>query len=90
MDWHCESAVIMVIVATGTGELALHRSPRNADSFRIKRCAFRLVPPDGGLLVYTECGVEGSCNMINEMTLRRAALASSSGRKFRIQRGTQI
>ena len=29
----------------------LHRSPRNAESFRIKRRAFRLVPPDGGLLV---------------------------------------
>jgi len=45
-----ESAVILVVVATGLGE-TLHRSPRNAESFRIKRRAFRLVPPDGGLLV---------------------------------------
>ena len=37
-------------MATGMGE-TLHRSPRNAESFRIKRRAFRLVPPDGGLLV---------------------------------------
>ena len=35
---------------TGLGE-TLHRSPRNAESFRIKRRAFRLVTPDGGLLV---------------------------------------
>ena len=45
-----ESAAIMVVVATALGE-TLHRSPRNAQSFRIKRRAFRLVPPDGGLLV---------------------------------------
>ena len=37
-------------MATGMGE-TLHRSPRNAESFRIKRRAFRLVLPDGGLLV---------------------------------------
>ena len=37
-------------MATGMGE-TLHRSPRNAESFRIKRRAFRLVPPDGGLVV---------------------------------------
>ena len=29
----------------------LHRSPRNAENFRIKRRAVRLVPPDGGFLV---------------------------------------
>ena len=34
----------------GIGEM-LQRSPRNAESFRIKRRAFRLFPPDGGLLV---------------------------------------
>ena len=45
-----ESAVILVAMATGMGE-TLHRSPRNADSFRIKRRAFSLVPPDSGLLV---------------------------------------
>ena len=38
-------------MATGLGE-TLHRSPRNAESFLIKRQAFRLVPPDGGLLVF--------------------------------------
>ena len=32
-------------------DVTLHRSPRNPDSFRIKRRAFRLVPHDGGLLV---------------------------------------
>ena len=37
-------------MATAMGE-TLHRTPRNAESFRIKRRAFRLVPPDGGLLV---------------------------------------
>ena len=37
-----ESAVIMVVLATGFGE---------AESFRIKRRAFRLVPPDGRFLV---------------------------------------
>ena len=37
-------------MATGMGE-TLHHSPRNAESFRIKRRAFRLIPPDGGLLV---------------------------------------
>ena len=37
-------------MATGMGE-TLHRSPRNAECFRIKRRAFRLVPPGGGLLV---------------------------------------
>ena len=45
-----ESAVIMVVVATGLGK-TLHRSPRNAEGFRIKRRVFRLVQPDGGLLV---------------------------------------
>ena len=45
-----ESAVILVAMPTGMGEM-LHRSPRNAESFRIKRRALRLVPPDGGLLV---------------------------------------
>ena len=45
-----ESAVIMVVVAAGLGE-TLHRSPRNAESIRIERRAFRPVPPDGGLLV---------------------------------------
>ena len=39
-------------MATGMGE-TLHRSSRNAESFQIKRRAFRLVPPDGGLLVKT-------------------------------------
>ena len=34
----------------GMGE-TLHRSPRNAESFLIKRRAFCLVPPHGGLLV---------------------------------------
>ena len=48
-----ESAVIMVVVGTGLGE-TLHLSLRNADSFRIKRRAFRLLPPDDGLLVYTD------------------------------------
>ena len=38
-------------MATGMGE-TLHRSPRNAESFRIKWRAFRLVPPDGGLHVH--------------------------------------
>ena len=47
---HSESVVIMVVVVTGMGETLLC-SPRNAESFRIKRRAFRLVPPDGGLLV---------------------------------------
>ena len=37
-------------MATGMGE-TLHRSPRNAESFQIKRRAFHLVPPDGELLV---------------------------------------
>ena len=37
-------------MAMGMGE-TLHRSPRNAESFRIKCCTFRLVLPDGGLLV---------------------------------------
>ena len=45
-----ESAVIMVVVAMGLGE-TLHRSPRNAESFLIKRRAFCLVQPDGELLV---------------------------------------
>ena len=45
-----ESAVILVAMPTGMGE-TLQSSPRHAQSFRIKRCAFRLVPPDGGLLV---------------------------------------
>ena len=45
-----ESAVIMVVVATGLGE-TLHCSPQNAESFRIKQRTFHLVPPDGGLLV---------------------------------------
>ena len=45
-----ESAVILVAMATGMCE-TLYRSSRNAESFRIKRRAFRLVPPDGGLLV---------------------------------------
>ena len=40
----------MVVVATWMGE-TLHLSPLNAESFRIKRRAFRLVSPDGGLLV---------------------------------------
>ena len=40
----------MVVVATGLGE-KLHRSSRNAESVRIKRRAFRVVPPDGRLLV---------------------------------------
>ena len=35
----------------GIGE-TLHRFPRNAESFQIKRRAFRLVPPDGGFLVW--------------------------------------
>ena len=47
-----ESAAFLVVMATGMDE-TLHRSPRNAESFRIKRLAFRLVPPDGGLLVST-------------------------------------
>ena len=42
----------MVVVATETGE-TLHRSPRNAESFQIEQRAFRLVPPDGGLLVFS-------------------------------------
>ena len=46
-------AVILVVVATGMGEM-LHRSRRNAESFRIKRRAFRLVPSYGGLLVNIE------------------------------------
>ena len=37
-------------MATGMRE-TLHRSPRNAESFRVKWRAFRLVPPYGGLLV---------------------------------------
>ena len=37
-------------MATGMGE-RLHRSPRNTESFLMKRRAFRLVSPDGGLLV---------------------------------------
>ena len=45
-----ESAVILVAMATMMGE-TLHRSPRNAESFRIKRRTFRLVPLYGGLLV---------------------------------------
>ena len=49
-----KSAVFSVAMPTGMGE-TLHRSPRNAESFRIKRRAFRLVPPDGGLLVDTWC-----------------------------------
>ena len=39
-------------MATGIGE-TLHRSPRNPESFRTNRRAFRLVPADGGLLVLT-------------------------------------
>ena len=38
-------------MATGMGE-TLQRSPRNAESFRIKRCAFHLFPSHGGLLVF--------------------------------------
>ena len=45
-----ESAVIMVVVAMGMGE-TLHRFPRNAESFLIKRHAFCLVSIYGGLLV---------------------------------------
>ena len=45
-----ESAVILVAMPTGMGE-TLHHSPRNAESFRIKRRAFRLVPPDRGFLL---------------------------------------
>ena len=45
-----QGTVSELSMATGMGE-TLHRSPRNAESFRIKRRAFRLVPPDGGLLV---------------------------------------
>ena len=37
-------------MAMGMGE-TIHRSPRNGESFRIKRRAFHLVPPNGGLLV---------------------------------------
>ena len=47
-----ESAIIMVVMATGLGETLHHSSP-NAESFRIKWHAFCLVPPDGGLLVIT-------------------------------------
>ena len=43
----------MVVVVTGMGK-TLHHSPRNAESFQIKRGAFRLVPPDGGLLVFMQ------------------------------------
>ena len=46
-----ESAVILVPMPTGMGE-TLHHFPRNAESFRIKWRAFRLFPPDGGLLVH--------------------------------------
>ena len=49
-----ESAVLLVAMATGMGD-TLHRSPRNAESFRIKQRAFHLVPPDGGLLVHCRC-----------------------------------
>ena len=45
-----ESAVILVLVAMVVGE-TLRRFPRNAESLRIKRLAFSLVPPYGGLLV---------------------------------------
>ena len=45
-----EPAVILVVMPMGMGE-TLHRSPRNAEGFLIKRRAFRPVPPDGGLLV---------------------------------------
>ena len=45
-----ESAVIMAVVRTGLGK-TLHRSHRNAENLLIKRRAFRLVLPDGGLLV---------------------------------------
>ena len=31
----------------------LHRSPRNTESIRVKRRVFRLVPPTGGLLVFS-------------------------------------
>ena len=50
MGGFSESSVILVVVPMGVGE-TLHRSPRNADSFRFKRRAFRLVPSYGGLLV---------------------------------------
>ena len=40
-----------VAMARGMGKM-LHRTPRNAASFRIRRRAFRLVPTDGGLLVH--------------------------------------
>ena len=46
-------------MATGLGE-TLHRSPRNAESFLIKRRAFRLVPPDDGLFVARWLGKWGS------------------------------
>ena len=46
-----ESAVLLVVMATGMGE-TLHCSPRKADSFLITWRAFRLVPPDGRLLVH--------------------------------------
>ena len=45
-----ECAVILVVMAMGVGE-TLHRSRRNAESYRIKRRAFHLVPRYGGLLV---------------------------------------
>ena len=45
-----ESAFLLVVMATGIGETLQH-SLRNAESFLIKQCAFRLVPPDGELLV---------------------------------------
>ena len=54
-----KSAVFSVAMPTGMGE-TLHRSPRNAESFRIKRRAFRLVPPDGGLLVHKSNAVENA------------------------------
>ena len=51
-----ESAIIMVVMAMGMDE-TLHRSPQNAESFRIKQHMFRLVPPDGGLLVHNCSGL---------------------------------
>ena len=41
---------------TGYDVIIYFRSPRNAESFRNKLRAFRLVPPDGGLLVLVGSG----------------------------------
>ena len=67
-------------MATGMGEI-LHRSPRNAESFRIKRRAFHLVPPDGELLVLCFRELDDVSFVFTQCIRQRFLLVSRIGLK---------